>query len=79
MTMNPATALMTSLNTTNHATLLKAKGAHYALEVLAKTEYDVIQIDWTMDPAEARRRVGPHKTLQGNMDPCALYVVVTYC
>lgn len=44
-----------------------AKGAHYALESLAKTEYDVIQIDWTVDPADARKRVGPSKTLQGNM------------
>eukprot|EP00729_Bicosta_minor_P005408 gene5408-20183_t len=50
-----------------------AKGAHYALESLAKTEYDVIQIDWTVDPADARKRVGPSKTLQGNMDPCVLY------
>jgi len=50
-----------------------AKGAHYALEDLATTEFDVIQIDWTMDPVEARKRVGPNKTLQGNLDPCTLY------
>ena len=50
-----------------------AKGAHHALEALAATEYDVVQLDWTMDPTEARRRVGAEKTLQGNMDPCALY------
>eukprot|EP00036_Acanthoecidae_sp_10tr_P006068 CAMPEP_0182939090 /NCGR_PEP_ID=MMETSP0105_2-20130417/45054_1 /TAXON_ID=81532 ORGANISM="Acanthoeca-like sp., Strain 10tr" /NCGR_SAMPLE_ID=MMETSP0105_2 /ASSEMBLY_ACC=CAM_ASM_000205 /LENGTH=360 /DNA_ID=CAMNT_0025078455 /DNA_START=13 /DNA_END=1095 /DNA_ORIENTATION=- len=50
-----------------------AKGAHYALETLAETKFDVIQVDWTIDPAEARRRVGPHKTLQGNLDPCILY------
>jgi uroporphyrinogen decarboxylase len=49
------------------------KGAHYALEDLAKTDYDVIQVDWTIDPTEARRRIGPHKTVQGNMDPCVLY------
>ena len=35
-----------------------AKGAHYALEGLADTEYDVIQIDWTVDPADARKRIG---------------------
>eukprot|EP00041_Stephanoeca_diplocostata_P024790 m.636924 g.636924 ORF g.636924 m.636924 type:complete len:360 (+) comp22600_c0_seq7:61-1140(+) len=50
-----------------------AKGAHYALEALAQTAYDVIQVDWTIDPAVARQRVGPHKTLQGNLDPCILY------
>eukprot|EP00039_Didymoeca_costata_P020502 m.341479 g.341479 ORF g.341479 m.341479 type:complete len:363 (+) comp20143_c0_seq1:310-1398(+) len=50
-----------------------AKGAHYALAELGQTEYDVIQLDWTMDPVEARKIVGPNKTLQGNMDPCTLY------
>lgn len=50
-----------------------AKGAHYALEDLAKCNYDVVGIDWTVDPVEARRKVGPNITLQGNLDPCALY------
>lgn len=50
-----------------------ARGAHYALEDLATLDYDVIQIDWTMDRKQARQRVGPSKTLQGNLDPCALF------
>lgn len=50
-----------------------AKGAHYALDVLADTDYDVIALDWTMDPQEARRTVGERAALQGNLDPCALY------
>eukprot|EP01134_Creolimax_fragrantissima_P003602 CFRG3602T1 len=50
-----------------------AKGAHYALEDLAQSPYDCIGLDWTMDPKEAIRRTGGTKTLQGNMDPCALY------
>jgi uroporphyrinogen decarboxylase len=33
----------------------------------------VIGLDWTMDPAEARKTVGENVTLQGNLDPCALY------
>lgn len=45
-----------------------------SLEMLAKAEaYEVIGLDWTIDPAEARRRLGPNVTLQGNLDPCALY------
>eukprot|EP00013_Stygamoeba_regulata_P024623 CAMPEP_0177652872 /NCGR_PEP_ID=MMETSP0447-20121125/13395_1 /TAXON_ID=0 /ORGANISM="Stygamoeba regulata, Strain BSH-02190019" /LENGTH=361 /DNA_ID=CAMNT_0019156213 /DNA_START=66 /DNA_END=1152 /DNA_ORIENTATION=+ len=59
-----------------------AKGASYAIPQLAQdTEYNVIGLDWTIEPAEAvklattplegkpLRRV----TLQGNLDPCALF------
>jgi len=50
-----------------------AKGAHYALGDLGKTDFDTVSLDWTQDPAEARVAVGNGKTLQGNLDPCALY------
>lgn len=49
------------------------KGVHYALDALADTAYDVVSLDWTMDPAEARELVGDRAVLQGNLDPCALY------
>ena len=48
-----------------------AKGGHYALESLNDSGYDVIGLDWTMDPKKARTRTS--LTLQGNLDPCALY------
>lgn len=45
-----------------------------SLERMAKSGgYDVIGIDWTVDPIEARNRFGPNITIQGNMDPCAMY------
>ena len=50
-----------------------AKGAHYALEDLSTSGYDVIGLDWTMSPQQARQRVGGRVALQGNMDPCMLY------
>ncbi|XP_046984850.1 uroporphyrinogen decarboxylase [Schistocerca americana] len=50
-----------------------AKGAHYALEELSGSGYDVVGIDWTVDPTEARNKTGGTVTLQGNLDPCALY------
>lgn len=45
-----------------------------SLKVLAEDRcYEVIGLDWTVDVAEARRLLGPDVTLQGNMDPCAMY------
>lgn len=52
-----------------------AKGAHYALEDLAKTDYDVVGLDWTMDPADAVRRTGGCVTLQGACVPYRDYSV----
>ncbi|XP_023333308.1 uroporphyrinogen decarboxylase [Eurytemora carolleeae] len=54
-----------------------AKGAHYALAELGGSGYDVVGLDWTIDPTEARKLVGPNVTLQGNLDPCGLYAPST--
>lgn len=50
-----------------------ARGAHYALEELAQSEYDGMSLDWTIDPESARKRTAGNITLQGNADPCLLY------
>lgn len=50
-----------------------AKGAWYALEDFAALPCQVIGLDWTMDPAQSRSRVGEGKVLQGNLDPCILF------
>lgn len=50
-----------------------AKGGHYAVKKLSTFGYDVIGLDWTIDPADARKVVGSNITLQGNLDPCQLY------
>ena len=50
-----------------------AKGAWFALETFGKTDCQVIGLDWTITPSEARNRIGVDKVLQGNLDPCQLY------
>uniref|UniRef100_A0A8D3CBM5 Uroporphyrinogen decarboxylase n=1 Tax=Scophthalmus maximus TaxID=52904 RepID=A0A8D3CBM5_SCOMX len=50
-----------------------AKDAHYALEDLSQCHYEVVGLDWTIDPRAARELTGGKVSLQGNMDPCALY------
>jgi uroporphyrinogen decarboxylase len=49
-----------------------AKDAHYAVGKIGQTKCSVIGLDWTIDPATARKQA-PGKTLQGNADPCLLY------
>lgn len=43
------------------------------LEVAAETGADVLGIDWRVDLGEVRRRVGPHRAVQGNLDPAVLF------
>ena len=50
-----------------------AKGAFFARQELGQLPCETIGLDWNMDIAESRQLVGPNKTLQGNLDPCALY------
>ncbi|KAK7159217.1 hypothetical protein R3I94_005520 [Phoxinus phoxinus] len=50
-----------------------AKDGHYGLEDLSESGYEVVSLDWTIDPRSARVRTGGKVSLQGNMDPCALY------
>lgn len=52
---------------------LFAKGAWYAVKDLAEMDCNTIGLDWTMDVEAARSLVGDTRTLQGNLDPCALY------
>ncbi|KAF6018592.1 UROD [Bugula neritina] len=53
--------------------IIFAKDAHYALEELSESNYEVVSLDWTIKPKNARSRCGENVTLQGNLDPCALY------
>ncbi|CAO2588629.1 Uroporphyrinogen decarboxylase [Lemmus lemmus] len=53
--------------------IIFAKDGHFALEELAQAGYEVVGLDWTVAPKKARERVGKMVTLQGNLDPCALY------
>ncbi len=53
--------------------IMFTKGGGQWLEAMADTGCDALGIDWTLDLADARGRVGDRVALQGNMDPCILY------
>jgi len=53
--------------------IIYAKGAGGWLEQLADSGADALGLDWTVDLAQARQRVGDRVALQGNLDPCVLF------
>lgn len=53
-------------------TLFTKNGGQW-LEAIADTGCDAIGLDWTIDIASAKARVGSRVALQGNMDPSMLY------
>ena len=49
------------------------KGGGQWLESIAAIGCDAVGLDWTVDLASARKRVGDKVALQGNLDPTALF------
>jgi uroporphyrinogen decarboxylase len=49
------------------------KGGGVWLEQIADCGADVVGVDWTVNLADARRRVGGQVALQGNLDPAVLF------
>ncbi|WP_018873142.1 uroporphyrinogen decarboxylase [Thioalkalivibrio sp. ALJ16] len=52
---------------------LFTKGGGAWLESMADTGADALGLDWTIEIADASRRVGDRVALQGNLDPSVLY------
>ena len=53
--------------------IVYARGAGHLLEELAGLGVEVVSLDWRTDLAEAAERVGARVSLQGNLDPAALF------
>ena len=53
--------------------MLYANGSGGLLERMGGTGADVIGLDWTIDMADARKRLGSDQVVQGNLDPSVLF------
>jgi uroporphyrinogen decarboxylase len=53
--------------------ILLVTGSAGVLEYMGQSGCDIVSMDWTVDMAVGRERIGKHIGVQGNMDPCALY------
>jgi uroporphyrinogen decarboxylase len=52
---------------------LFSKGAITSISAISQLDCQTIGLDWNMDMAAIRSEIGDKRTLQGNLDPCALY------
>ena len=53
--------------------ILYINGSAGLLERMAQSGVDIVSVDWTVDMAEARQRLGANIGVQGNIDPCVLF------
>lgn len=53
--------------------ILYISGSAGVLERMGKSGVDIVSVDWTVDMAEARQRLGPAIGVQGNVDPGILF------
>ena len=50
-----------------------SKGANHSLKEIAAIGADVVSVDWTVDLADVRNRIGDRVAVQGNLNPSYLY------
>lgn len=53
--------------------ILYISGSAGILERMGQSGVDIVSVDWTLDMAEARARLGKDMKVQGNMDPGVLF------
>ena len=53
--------------------ILLVTGSAGLLERMGQSGADIISVDWAVDMADARRRLGPDMGVQGNIDPGVLF------
>jgi uroporphyrinogen decarboxylase len=53
--------------------ILYISGSAGVLERMGQSGVDIVSVDWTVDMAEARQRLGFDIGVQGNMDPGVLF------
>lgn len=53
--------------------ILLVSGSAGVLELMGRSGADIISVDWAVDMADARRRLGPEMKVQGNIDPGVLF------
>ncbi len=58
--------------------ILYISGSAGVLDLMPKSGVDIVSVDWTVDLAAARDRLGRDVPVQGNLDPCVLFAEQSY-
>ncbi|ACK66985.1 uroporphyrinogen decarboxylase [Rippkaea orientalis PCC 8801] len=53
--------------------ILYISGSAGVLELMGQSGVDIVSVDWTVDMADARQRLGRNMMVQGNIDPGILF------
>lgn len=53
--------------------ILYINGSAGILDRMPQAGMDIVSVDWTVDMADARKRLGMEIGVQGNIDPCVLF------
>lgn len=64
--------IISALRDTDVPTIVFTKGGGIWLEAIAAMGSSAVGLDWTIDIAEARKRIGSKVALQGNLDPAVM-------
>ena len=64
--------ILTSINRSAAPAIMYINGCGTLLEQMATCGADVLSIDWRVTLEDARARLSPELTIQGNLDPCVL-------
>jgi uroporphyrinogen decarboxylase len=69
----PATQqLIAELEAAPAPVILYSKASNHLMDSVAQAGADVLSVDWRVDLADLRRKLGPAVALQGNVDPAVL-------
>ncbi|MEX1137854.1 MAG: uroporphyrinogen decarboxylase [Bacteroidota bacterium] len=71
--LGPIRKVLSLLNRKDVPVILFCKDCGHSLDEIASLGPDVVGLDWTTDLGKARKQVGSHVALQGNLDPTVLY------
>ena len=66
--------LISDIKKENIPVIYYVKNCAGILKEIKKTGADVISIDWKIDILDAIKKIGKNAVIQGNLDPCALFM-----